>query len=1057
MLNAAPVNREQARQEAMRFLQARHGEQAARGMRLVGTTKTNTEEARDYYVFNVGQEQGFVLISGDDRTDPVLGYSDEGSFCEEQMPENLRAWLEGYGRQMKMLGTVGDQTEARSRVRKASLLRTSISPLLKTRWDQYAPYNDQCPYVNGTDGERTVTGCVATALAQLMYFYKQPAQTTADIPGYTTATLGRTISGVDQGTALDWGNMLETYTGSYTNEQATAVATLMKTIGTAVQMNYNSYTQGGSSASSDGAPSVLSTYFGYDVDAKMAYRNDYTYSGWLDLVYGELAKGNPVFYNGQSIAGGHAFICDGYDEEDFFHINWGWGGQSDGYYRLSILKADAAGIGGSSYAYSFDQSVMVKVKPTDDGNNETNLNCLETVSIGVYKAPTTFNRASSGNDFYGIGVDIWFRTPLASETEYDHGFALIKDGKMVGEAPFFVYGSTQIAQPGYSHNFGVNGLTMGAGLDDGVYRIVGVSRIHGQSDWHVNGNSDTHYITATIEGNTLTLETMSTTTQANLSATLALNGTARVGSPATIVATVTNNSETIYTGTLQLVRKSGGDNYRADGTQTDIAGNGTKEVTFTITPQAIGTMNLELWNKLNIKIGELSINVEAGDGATTGSLEIGTTTIKNGSLASEPSEPGEVYGSYADATVSITNTSATAHTSGLRVWLFKWVLNDAQTEWLGSGVSYKDVDLSLPAGGTGSVSFRLDNMLPDIRYSFYYATTDGTGIDRSPFFYSVPAITFYAADGTTSVLKREGTTSLDVPAKAVAADLSGTSLATLTPNGNPNTLYFFGADDAVPDVLNGKNVVKGSEAETLTLSDGHDFYTPVAFTAKKASYTRQFSVGADGSRGWSTIVVPFDVDEVKSSEKVIDWFHSSSDTGKNFWLKEFSSENEGAVCFDFADELKAYTPYIIAVPGNKWGESWNLTNRDITFSGSNVSIAADAKANVNGNVFKFVGTTCASDVTDAYMLNGDGTAFVKTTGKHKQDAFRASFRAVSYVSSTVLPIVQEGSQATGLQHVGIGSATDDGTVYSLQGMRVNGLMRHLPKGIYVKNGKKIIR
>ena len=1054
MLNAAPVGREQARQEAMRFLQARHGEQAARGMRLVGTTKTNTEEARDYYVFNVGQEQGFVLVSGDDRTDPVLGYSDEGSFCEEQMPENLRAWLEGYGRQMKMLGTVGDQTEARSRVRKASLLRTSISPLLKTRWDQYAPYNDQCPYVNGTDGERTVTGCVATALAQLMYYYQQPAQTKAAIPGYTTEKLKLTMPTIASGTTLQWGEMLETYTGSYTNEQAAAVATLMRLVGTAVQMNYNSYTQGGSSASSDGAPSVLSTYFGYDVDAKMAYRNDYTYSGWLDLVYGELAKGNPVFYNGQSIAGGHAFICDGYDEEDFFHINWGWGGQSDGYYRLSILKADAAGIGGSSYAYSFDQSVMVKVNPTDDGNNETNLNCLETVSIGVHEAPTTFNRASSGDNFYGIGIDISIRTPLASETEYDHGFALIKDGEMVGGAPFFVFDGAKEVEPQYIYTMRIQDYTLRAGLDDGVYRIVGVSRINGQSDWHVNGNSDTHYITATIEGNTLTLETMSTTTQANLSATLALSGTgtARVGSPATIVATVTNNSKTIYTGTLQLVRKSGGNSYRADGTQTDIAGNGTKEVTFTITPQAIGTMNLELWNKLNIKIGELTINVEAGDGATTGSLEIGTTTIKNGSLATEP---GEVYGSYADATVSITNTSATPHTSGLRVWLFKWALNKETGMWSGSGVSYKDVDLSLPAGGTGSVSFRLDNLLPDIRYSFYYYTTDGTGIASSPFFYSKPAITFYAADGTTSVLKREGTTSLAVPAEAVAADLSGTSLATLTPNGNPNTLYFFGADDAVPDVLNGKNVVKGSEAKTLTLSDGHDFYTPVAFTAEKASYTRQFSVGADGTHGWSTIVVPFDVDEVRSGSKVIDWFHSSSDTGKNFWLKEFSSENEGAVCFDFADKLKAYTPYIIAVPGNKWGESWNLTNRDITFSGSNVSIAADAKANVNGNVFKFVGTTCATDVADAYMLNGDGTAFEKTTGK--QDAFRASFRAVSYVSSTVLPIVQEGSQATGLQHVGIGSAADDGTVYSLQGMKVNGQMRQLPKGIYVKNGKKIIR
>ena len=264
-------------------------------------------------------------------------------------------------------------------------------------------------------------------------------------------------------------------------------------------------------------------------------------------------------------------------------------------------------------------------------------------------------------------------------------------------------------------------------------------------------------------------------------------------------------------------------------------------------------------------------------------------------------------------------------------------------------------------------------------------------------FENMGAIKTYAADGTETIVYN--TSNVTTPDDALALDVSQVSSVTsVTPNSNPNTLYFVGS--SVPSGLTGKNVIQNGTCATLTLTDGNGFYSPVDFTATKATYTRQFTQAATGTGGWSTIVVPFNVSTVKQGSKVIDWFHSGSDTGKNFWLKQFSSDGVGSVNFSYATALNANTPYIIAVPGNSYGAEWNLTNKDITFEGSGV-VNASSNISVSKTNYEFIGMLAGKSVT-GYMLNAEGSQFKNTTAT--VNPFRAYFKPVGSSSLGSLAI-----------------------------------------------------
>lgn len=333
------------------------------GMSLSYTAKDSATDRAGVYVFNASDNAGYLVVSADDVALPVLGYSDSGSFDPSAIPSNMKAWLGEYAREIAWASA----RSASSPVAYASSISHpvgAISPLCKTKWSQDAPFNNQCPELNG---ERCVTGCVATAMAQVMKYHNYPAKGTGS-HSYTTSTAGLNVSFDFGSTTFDWGNMLDTYTaGAYNDAQASAVATLMKAAGVSVNMNYTTQSSG---AISMAPVYAFINYFGYDKGVSYQKREWYGLYEWEHLIYDNLKNVGPVIFGAQSISGGHEFVCDGYTQDGYFHINWGWGGMSDGNFRLTALDPGAQGIGGGSGGYNFDQDVILGIqKPTS--RNET--------------------------------------------------------------------------------------------------------------------------------------------------------------------------------------------------------------------------------------------------------------------------------------------------------------------------------------------------------------------------------------------------------------------------------------------------------------------------------------------------------------------------------------------------------------------------------------------------------------------------------------------------------------------------------------------------------------
>lgn len=314
---ANPVTRRTALQEAQEFLQSKTSttQPLKIAKRALATVQDDTAS---YYVFNRGAAGGFVVVSGDDRTEPILGYSDKGTFDADNVPENVQVWLEGYARAIRHLDTTAN-TLAVSKVHKApAVTHNSIAPLLQTYWMQNSPYNLLCP--------SAPTGCTATAMAQVMYYYKWPKTATTSIPSYTDYYGTRRDSLPP--TTFDWDNMLLYYYSNTvsTDAQKNAIATLMQYCGWAAKMSYASTASG---AYIDDACYGLANYLGYDGNTlRDVVRDSYTATAWNNLIYDELAAGRPVIYSGYTTSNaGHTFVCDGYSSDNYYHINWGWGWQ----------------------------------------------------------------------------------------------------------------------------------------------------------------------------------------------------------------------------------------------------------------------------------------------------------------------------------------------------------------------------------------------------------------------------------------------------------------------------------------------------------------------------------------------------------------------------------------------------------------------------------------------------------------------------------------------------------------------------------------------------------
>lgn len=397
--SAEGISREEARQKAQAFLTERGTRQQLVPL-VDGQRQSRQRRARggaqsEYYVFNIGTREGFVIMSGDDRTEPVLGYCDEGSFDYDSLPPAMQELLDHYTQQIAIL-----QADP---LIKAPAVPThpKVEQLLTCRWNQGSPYNNFCPADN--TNRRSVTGCVATAMAQILYYHREKmvTETQADIPGYTTWTQKFYVNGIATGAPLDWVNMQDN--GGSSGVQTTAVAQLMLYCGVSVQMDYTSSSSG---AQIGEVPKAMVNYFGMSPTARHVWKDEMSDSEWDALVYNDLAAGRPVYMGGYTgdYSVGHAFVCDGYDGNRRYHINWGWGGNSDGYYLLTNLTPGQQGVGGNDdgHGYSTGPNIVIGIEPLNYATRAMSFSDATVKRI----CQATFDADGDGKVTYGEAAEV---------------------------------------------------------------------------------------------------------------------------------------------------------------------------------------------------------------------------------------------------------------------------------------------------------------------------------------------------------------------------------------------------------------------------------------------------------------------------------------------------------------------------------------------------------------------------------------------------------------------------------------------------------------------------
>lgn len=297
------------------------------------------------YIFN--SADGLMIVSADDIT-PVglLGWTSGGN--AQALPPALEWWLGEYAREIAEAPIL-----AATSTTDAPDERQPIGPLMSTKWNQDAPFNNLCPEYQGS---RCVTGCVATAMAQVMKYHEWPAtgKQSNSYP-WQNSTISMDFSKV----TFDWANMLNAYGSDATDAECEAVAQLMYAAGVAVNMQYSPSASG---TADFYVPMGLVNFMNYDKGIRYVERDYFTSSAWEELIYTQLRDYGPVQYSGSSNVGGHSFVCDGYSANHYFHFNWGWGGVSDGYFRLSALDPGQQGIGGSSSGFNSSQSAIINIR-----------------------------------------------------------------------------------------------------------------------------------------------------------------------------------------------------------------------------------------------------------------------------------------------------------------------------------------------------------------------------------------------------------------------------------------------------------------------------------------------------------------------------------------------------------------------------------------------------------------------------------------------------------------------------------------------------------------------
>lgn len=455
-----------------------------------------------YFIFNINQNDGFIIVSGDDAALPILGYSNTGHYDTNKLQPIFVKWMEGYKQQILYIKANNLQTDDNIQNKWESYKNnqfsnarstTTVNPLLTTTWNQQPYYNDMCPWDNAAS-KNCVTGCPATAMAQIMKYWNYPAQGTGN---HSYGSNYGTLSANFANTTYDWASM-----PNYVSSTNNAVATLMYHCGVAVEMSYSANSSGAYVIINSPTPEANSeyaykTYFGYNASTLQGLkRENYTDVNWIALLKIELNASRPIQYAGFGGGSGHTFVCDGYDANDYFHFNWGWGGQLDGNFLIDALNPGGSGTGAGTGTYNQGQQAVIGIQPPTGGT---------TVSIEMFSSITITPNPINFAQPFTVNADV--QNVGSSNFNGDFCAALFNSSGDFIDYVQIISTSGNPLPPTYHYTGGLTFSNVGMLTVPGNYTIGIYYRPTG-GNWHIAGSTSyTNYVNVNIKGpyNTLKL------------------------------------------------------------------------------------------------------------------------------------------------------------------------------------------------------------------------------------------------------------------------------------------------------------------------------------------------------------------------------------------------------------------------------------------------------------------------------------------------------------------------------------------------------------------------
>lgn len=545
---ARKVKQAEAQQIAAAFLQStRQGDVKTRFQAMPPKFKaatTTSDEYAPFYVYNVEGDKGFVIVSGDDAVANIFGYADKGSFDLENAPANVVAMMKLYAH---LVDVAGDGAKVNGRQSAMSKGTPVIAPLLGSiEWNQNAPYNSKCPTYQNKQGQTVnyYVGCVATAMAQIMRFYSYPTK------GKGTKSYISNVGKLEAdfgNTTYAWDRMpARMYPDNANTAQNNAVGTLCFHLGVSVDMSYE---EDGSGAYSQMVTGALIKYFNYDKGAAFKQRNNFSSAEWMKMIKDELNAHRPIYYSASNEdgGGGHAFVCDGYDTNDYLHINWGWGGQSNGYFMVNALNPDELGIGANGGGYNIGQEMVIGIQPPTGTQKEKEWPIYGASSLGTY----SYGGSYTITTYFANHDSEPFRGTAAAVLVKDDNVVKVLQTKSLnisGADPTtnYVVGGEYVTMSSISKNV--------TEVPDGDYRLCFAFKENGVSNWTILRFSKTmnSFMDAKVESGVITATLHKPVPDAELMEKITTLGDMHAKGSGHFVLKLKNNSPDFYLQRIAL-------------------------------------------------------------------------------------------------------------------------------------------------------------------------------------------------------------------------------------------------------------------------------------------------------------------------------------------------------------------------------------------------------------------------------------------------------------------------------------------------------------------------